>query len=355
MYAGAKGGLIAFTKSLARETARYQINVNCVCPGPTDTPLMAAVPDKVKDALIKAIPFRRLGKPEEVADAVVFFAGARRRLHHRPGAQRQRRADDGRLSRSQIRADESADAMDYTLPEFLAHAIALEHEAAERYLELADMMEAHRNDEVSALFRDMVRFSRLHHDSIVERAGGVALPTLRSWQYRWTQPPEAGGDEAFDYTLDAYERAALRARERGARDASTTADVGQHSSDPEVKRLAAEFAAEETEHVEALEDWLARTPRPGRRGATDPRAAELALNRDAARAHSHRRRMSSGTGMRVDAPAVLRVAHAEHARLDALADQVVAARDDVLLQEDLVAPLFDVGADQSASRRRWRS
>jgi 2-hydroxycyclohexanecarboxyl-CoA dehydrogenase len=79
VYAGTKGGLIAFTKSLARETARYQINVNCVCPGPTDTPLMAAVPDKVKDALIKAIPFRRLGKPEEVADAVVFFASDRAR------------------------------------------------------------------------------------------------------------------------------------------------------------------------------------------------------------------------------------------------------------------------------------
>lgn len=77
VYAGAKGGLIAFTKSLARETARYQINVNCVCPGPTDTPLMAAVPDKVKDALIKAIPLRRLGRPEEVADAVVFFASGR--------------------------------------------------------------------------------------------------------------------------------------------------------------------------------------------------------------------------------------------------------------------------------------
>jgi 2-hydroxycyclohexanecarboxyl-CoA dehydrogenase len=77
VYSGAKGGLIAFTKSLARETARHQINVNCVCPGPTDTPLMAAVPDKVKEALIKAIPFRRLGKPEEVAEAVLFFASGR--------------------------------------------------------------------------------------------------------------------------------------------------------------------------------------------------------------------------------------------------------------------------------------
>ena len=75
VYAGTKGALIAFTKSLARETARYGITVNCVCPGPTDTPLMAAVPDKVKDALVKAIPLRRLGRPEEVAAAVAFFAG----------------------------------------------------------------------------------------------------------------------------------------------------------------------------------------------------------------------------------------------------------------------------------------
>ena len=75
VYAAAKGGAIAFTKSLAREVARYNITVNCVCPGPTDTPLMAAVPDKVKEALTKAIPLRRLGRPEEVADAVLFFAG----------------------------------------------------------------------------------------------------------------------------------------------------------------------------------------------------------------------------------------------------------------------------------------
>ncbi|ODU06619.1 MAG: 2-hydroxycyclohexanecarboxyl-CoA dehydrogenase [Rubrivivax sp. SCN 71-131] len=75
VYSGAKGGLIAFTKALAREVARYKVNVNCVCPGPTDTPLMAAVPDKVKDALTKAIPLRRLGQPQEVAEAIVFFSG----------------------------------------------------------------------------------------------------------------------------------------------------------------------------------------------------------------------------------------------------------------------------------------
>ncbi len=152
--------------------------------------------------------------------------------------------------------------MDYTLPEFLAHAIALEREAAERYLELADMMESYRNDAVSALFRDMVAYSRLHHDSIVERARGVALPELRANEYRWRAPPEAGGDEAFDPRLDAYS-ALCYARENEQRAMNYYSEVGMASTDPEVKRLATEFAAEETEHVEALDDWLARTPRPG--------------------------------------------------------------------------------------------
>lgn len=76
IYAGAKGGVIALTKSLAREMARHAITVNCVCPGPTDTPLFAAQPEKLKEALIKAIPFRRLARPEEVAAPVMFFASA---------------------------------------------------------------------------------------------------------------------------------------------------------------------------------------------------------------------------------------------------------------------------------------
>lgn len=77
VYAAAKGGVIAFTKSLAREVARYAINVNCVCPGPTDTPMLATRPEKLREAFIKAIPFHRFAKPEEIADAVLFFASAR--------------------------------------------------------------------------------------------------------------------------------------------------------------------------------------------------------------------------------------------------------------------------------------
>ena len=74
VYSGAKGGVIAFTKSLAREVARYRINVNCICPGPTDTPLFHANPPKLNEALVKAIPFRRVAQPEEIAGPVAFFA-----------------------------------------------------------------------------------------------------------------------------------------------------------------------------------------------------------------------------------------------------------------------------------------
>lgn len=77
VYSGAKGGVIAFTKALARELARFNVTVNCVCPGPTDTPLMAAVPDKIKEAFERATPMHRLAKPQEVADAILFFASAR--------------------------------------------------------------------------------------------------------------------------------------------------------------------------------------------------------------------------------------------------------------------------------------
>jgi 2-hydroxycyclohexanecarboxyl-CoA dehydrogenase len=73
VYAAAKGGLIAFTKSLAREMARYGINVNCVCPGPTDTPLFHRQPERIKAALVRAIPFRRIAQPIEIAHAVLFF------------------------------------------------------------------------------------------------------------------------------------------------------------------------------------------------------------------------------------------------------------------------------------------
>jgi 2-hydroxycyclohexanecarboxyl-CoA dehydrogenase len=80
VYAGAKGGLIAFTKTIARESARRGVTANTVCPGPTDTPLLAGIiagaedAQRTVEALKRAVPMRRLAQPEEVAAAVAFFA-----------------------------------------------------------------------------------------------------------------------------------------------------------------------------------------------------------------------------------------------------------------------------------------
>jgi 2-hydroxycyclohexanecarboxyl-CoA dehydrogenase len=81
VYAGAKGGVIAFGKSVAREVARYGITVNTVCPGPTRSPLLleslegSAEAQRVLEGMQRAIPMRRLAEPEDIATAVSFFAG----------------------------------------------------------------------------------------------------------------------------------------------------------------------------------------------------------------------------------------------------------------------------------------
>jgi 2-hydroxycyclohexanecarboxyl-CoA dehydrogenase len=77
VYSGAKAGIIGFSKAVAREVARHGIRVNVVCPGPTNTPMMAETAranPRLGEALVKAIPFRRLGEPEEVAAAIAFLA-----------------------------------------------------------------------------------------------------------------------------------------------------------------------------------------------------------------------------------------------------------------------------------------
>ena len=83
VYSGAKGGVIAFTKTVAREVARSGVTANAVCPGPTRTPMlegMAADPgtgSKLMEALERAVPMKRLGEPEDVAAAVAFLASER--------------------------------------------------------------------------------------------------------------------------------------------------------------------------------------------------------------------------------------------------------------------------------------
>jgi 2-hydroxycyclohexanecarboxyl-CoA dehydrogenase len=80
VYAGAKAAVIAFTKTIARESARSGVTANVVCPGPTDTALLKGMAESAPDserliaALTRAVPMRRLGRPEDVASAVAFLA-----------------------------------------------------------------------------------------------------------------------------------------------------------------------------------------------------------------------------------------------------------------------------------------
>ncbi|MET0546388.1 MAG: glucose 1-dehydrogenase [Caulobacterales bacterium] len=80
VYSACKGGLISFTKSIARELARKNVLLNCVCPGPTNTPMMASVLGegeqavKWKDAMLRGIPLARMGEPEDYAGLVALLA-----------------------------------------------------------------------------------------------------------------------------------------------------------------------------------------------------------------------------------------------------------------------------------------
>ena len=80
VYSGAKGGVVAFSKTLAREVARHGVTVNSVCPGPTETAMLAEIAgagqdsEKVLEAMRRAVPMRRLGRPRDIGPAVAFLA-----------------------------------------------------------------------------------------------------------------------------------------------------------------------------------------------------------------------------------------------------------------------------------------
>lgn len=80
VYAACKGGLVAFSKTIAREHARHGVTVNVVCPGPTDTALFAEYkegagnPEKLMEAFTRSIPLGRIGQPDDLPGAILFFA-----------------------------------------------------------------------------------------------------------------------------------------------------------------------------------------------------------------------------------------------------------------------------------------
>lgn len=160
---------------------------------------------------------------------------------------------------------------------FLAHSIALETEAGDRYEELADVMDVHNNPEVAQLFRQMSDFSRKHAESVRERAEPFQpLPKLKSWEYRWNapEPPEVGDFTGTHYLMTPFHalQFALANERRGW---EFYHNAAADSPDADVQALGRAFAEEEADHVRELEEWLTKTPRPTVDWAEDPDPAAV--------------------------------------------------------------------------------
>ena len=154
--------------------------------------------------------------------------------------------------------------------EFMAHAYAMEAEAAERYAEFADSMEVHNNREVAELFRKLSRIEQRHADQILEQMGWKQSP-VSSVDVRWegAEGPETADPTELHYLMQPYHALQIalhnekRARDFFAHLAKVAANAG-------VRKGALEMQEEEAEHVRLIEDWLKRTPVPDSNWEADP-------------------------------------------------------------------------------------
>jgi rubrerythrin len=150
-----------------------------------------------------------------------------------------------------------------TVEDLLAHALAIEREAAERYADLADQMEVHHNHEVAELFRKLAEIEGKHVASVEALRGERELPHVAPWDYAWNDPqsPEAPTLDETHYLMTPYQALSLAlAGERRA--AEFFERVARVAEDNAVVHLARQMHQEEREHVELVEAWLARYPKP---------------------------------------------------------------------------------------------
>jgi rubrerythrin len=146
--------------------------------------------------------------------------------------------------------------------EFMAHAYAMEAEAAERYAEFADSMEVHNNLEVAELFRKLSRIEQRHADQILEQMGWKQSPAS-SANYRWEgiEGPETADPTELHYLMQPYHALQIALiNEKRARD--FFAHLAKVATNAGVRKGALEMEEEEAEHVRLIEEWLKRTPKP---------------------------------------------------------------------------------------------
>ena len=155
--------------------------------------------------------------------------------------------------------------------ELMAYAYALEAEAAERYAEFAEAMENHNNREVAELFRKLARIELRHSEQILEEMGWVSPPQPPAGGYRWEgmDAPESGDMSDLHYLMQPHHALTI-AHHNEQRAEQFFLMLAKKAPAAGVRRAALEMAAEETEHVRLIAEWIKRTPAPDRDWAFDP-------------------------------------------------------------------------------------
>ena len=158
-----------------------------------------------------------------------------------------------------------------TLTEFMAQALAMEWEAAQRYSDFADAMDMHNNREVAALFRKMTDIERKHATRIMVEMGWKNMPALPSGKPSWEgfEAPETTPGDEVHYLMQPYHalQLALLNEQRAERFFARPARVATVES---VRAAARELQAEEREHVKLVRAWMKKLPKPDRYWANDP-------------------------------------------------------------------------------------
>lgn len=144
-----------------------------------------------------------------------------------------------------------------SLAEFLAHALELEAESAERYRELADNMQVHNNPEVAALFLELAAEGEAHLKQVQQMAAAFELPEIAPWAFKWSCPdgPESLAMDNIRYLM-TRRQALLLASHNEVLGRDFYVQVAEHSENPEVAQLARDMAVEEDAHVRMLQAWL---------------------------------------------------------------------------------------------------
>lgn len=155
--------------------------------------------------------------------------------------------------------------------DFMAHAYAMEIDAAERYTEFADQMEVHNNLEVAQLFRKLAHIEGLHAKQILAEMGWTSMPApVYAMQWADDEPPETAPHDALHYRMLPWHALAI-ALENERRAEQYLEGIARAARTPApVRRLAREMAEEEREHIHLIEDWMKRVPRPGPDWNRDP-------------------------------------------------------------------------------------